>query len=125
VGTIITKLSPTSNNFFKVSVIHNKVISSLYMNLKSTWIYICIGTIFFCSQAAGAFESTDIDCERESCVYCLPNSDEKQANTIVGSVVHSKYQRIIKLPIQSFPDNSLDQFKPIRAPPYYTEVSKK
>ena len=95
------------------------------MNLKSMWLYICICTIFFCSQAAGAFESTDIDCEKESCVYCLPNSDEKQATTTVGSRVHSKYQRIFELPIQIFPNNSVNQFKPIRAPPYHTEVSKK
>ena len=95
------------------------------MNLKSMWIYICIATIFSSSQAVGAFEFADIDCEKESCVYCLPNSDEKQANTIVGSIVHSKYQRIFKLPIQIFPNKSICQFKPIRAPPYYTEVSKK
>ena len=87
--------------------------------------YIFIGIIFFCSQAAGAFESADIDCAKESCVYCFPNLDVKQIITLEDSLTHSKYQRIFKLPIQIFPNNSLNQFKPIRAPPYYPEVSKK
>lgn len=94
------------------------------MNLKSIWKYIFIGIIFFCSQAAGVFESADIDCAKESCVHCFPNSDEKQANTLVGSLVHSKYQRIFKLPIQIFPNSSPNQFKPIRAPPFILRSEK-